>query len=97
MRFVAIFEDTPEMAPVRKAKVQDHIAFLEAQRARILIAGGLRDEHGGAYRGGLWVLEVQDRAEAVALIESDPYFSLYPRPYKLYAWGKALPQYEVTL
>jgi uncharacterized protein len=97
MRYVALFEDTPEMAPVRKARVKEHIAFLEANRAEIVIAGGLRDEHGGEYRGGLWVLEVESRARAVALIESDPYFSLYPRPYQLYAWGKALPQFSVTL
>lgn len=61
------------------------------------MAGGLRDEHGGPYVGGLWVFEVVSRERAVALIEADPYFVVCPRKYRLLAWGKALPQYQVTL
>ena len=35
--------------------------------AQIVLAGGCRHEEGGDYMGGLWVLEVPDRARAVAL------------------------------
>ena len=97
MRFVVVFEDTPEMAEVRRTREPDHLAFLEAHRDEIPMAGGLRHEHGGDYCGGLWVFEVESRERAVALIEADPYWHGHPRPYRLLAWGKALPQYRVTL
>jgi uncharacterized protein len=97
MRFVVIFEDSPEMAAIRRKDEHAHLAYLEAHRTEIQMAGGLRNEHGGPYVGGLWVFEVPSRERAVALIEGDPYFLAHPRNYRLLAWGKALPQYEVTL
>jgi hypothetical protein len=33
----------------------------------------------------------------VALIEADPYQQACPRPYRLLAWGKALPHVQVTM
>lgn len=97
MRFVVIFEDGPEMAAVRDKLETAHLEFLEANRAEIPMAGGLRNEHGGAYVGGLWVFEVAGRARAVELIESDPFFVACARKYRLLAWGKALPRYQVTM
>ena len=94
MRFVVIFEEGQEMALVRASSEPAHLAFLEAHREEIPMAGGLRDEHGGRYVGGLWVFEVESRERAVALIERDPYFLANPRKYRLLAWGKALPQYR---
>jgi len=61
------------------------------------MAGGLRDEHGGPYVGGLWVFEVASRQRAVELIEADPYYQANPRKYRLLAWGKALPQFQVLM
>ena len=61
MRFVVIFEEGPEMIPVREAHEPAHLAFLEANRAEIPMAGGLRNDHGGPYVGGLWVFEVKSR------------------------------------
>jgi uncharacterized protein YciI len=97
MRFVVIFEEGDEMVPVRERLEPAHLAFLEAHRDEIRMAGGLRNEHGGPYVGGLWVFEVDNRKRAVTLIESDPYFLANPRKYRLLAWGKALPRYQVTL
>jgi uncharacterized protein len=97
MRFAALFEDTPGMAEVRARLEPAHLAFLEAHRAEIKQAGGLRHEPGGAYVGGLWVFEVASRERAIALIEADPYQQAHPRPYRLLVWGKALPQYDVVM
>ncbi|XVJ69714.1 MAG: hypothetical protein HEQ39_08695 [Rhizobacter sp.] len=97
MRFVVIFEDSPDMVAVRLRLEPEHLAFLNAHRDEIPMAGGLRHEHGGAYVGGLWVFEVDGKQRAVELIEQDPYFIACPRAYRLLAWGKALPQYLVTL
>ena len=85
------------MAAVRAVHEPAHLAYLEAHRDEIPMAGGLRNRHGGAYVGGLWVFEVASRERAIELIEHDPYYVAHPRPYRLLAWGKALPQYAVTM
>ena len=90
MRFVVLFEDSPAMLEVRRAREPDHLRFLEEHHAEIPMAGGLREQHGGPYVGGLWVFEVESRARAVELIEQDPYYVAYPRKYQLLVWGKAL-------
>jgi uncharacterized protein len=97
MRLVALFEDELAMAAVRQRLETEHLAFLEANRGEIRMAGGLRDEPGGPYVGGLWVFEVASKARAIQLIEDDPYFKAHRRPYRLLAWGKALPQHEVRM
>lgn len=97
MRFVAIFEDSPEMDSVRRTSEPDHLAYLETHRREIPMAGGLREQHGGPYVGGLWVFEVDSKQRAIDLVDSDPYFLAHPRRYRLLAWGKALPRYLVTL
>lgn len=91
MRFVAIFEEGPDMLAVRNTHEAAHLAYLEQHRDEIRMAGGLRNEHGGAYVGGLWVFEVTSRERAVQLIEHDPFHRARPRTYRLLAWGKALP------
>jgi uncharacterized protein YciI len=97
MRLVAIFEDTAAMVGVRARLEPAHLAFLEAHRDEIRMAGGLRNEAGGAYVGGLWVFEVVSKARAVELIEADPYQQAHPRAYRLLVWGKALPQFDVVM
>lgn len=97
MRWVVIFEDDPAMAAVRARLEPAHLAFLEKHRDEIPMAGGLRQEAGGAYTGGLWVFEVASRARALELIAADPYQQAHARAYQLHMWGKALPQFDVTL
>jgi len=61
-----------------------------------VIAGGLRPAPGEAYCGGLWVMEVESRDDAVRLVEGDPYFQRgLRRGYRLLVWGKA-PCYETV-
>ena len=43
--------------------------------------------------GGTWL----SRQRAVELIEADPYYQANPRQYRLLAWGKALPQFQVLM
>lgn len=77
------------MASVRQALGDEHLAYLHRQRSEIRMAGGLRNEVGGAFVGGLWVFEVASRARAVELIEGDPYYHAHPRAYRLLVWGDA--------
>lgn len=90
MRFVVIFEEGSDMAAVRERHEPAHLAFLEQHRREIPMAGGLRQEHGGAYVGGLWVFKVETKERAIGLIEQDPYFRIQPRKYRLLALGQGL-------
>lgn len=99
-RWVAIFEDHPREIgdPIRKNHHQAHFDYLSAHSDRILIGGGLRPDPDEWYCGGLWVLEVATRDEAVTLVENDPYFTLGLRKnYRLMIWGKAPNYGTVTL
>ena len=97
MRWIAIFTDTPDMLAVRAQQGQAHLDFLAQHKAEIVLAGCCRSDAGGDYVGGLWVLEVPDRARAVALIEQDPYYLSGARQYVLRTWGKAFEEDRVVL
>ncbi len=97
-RWIALFDDNPEAAWVRRDHDQDHFAYLDARKDRILIGGGLRPAPGQWFEGGLWVMEVESREEAVRLVEDDPYFVHgLRRGYRLALWGKAPCYGAVTL
>ncbi|MDR0781396.1 MAG: YciI family protein [Pseudomonadales bacterium] len=97
MRLVAIFEDSSQVAEVRRALEPEHLKFLEIHHGEIPMAGGLREEPGGPYVGGLWVFEVTSRSRAIELIEKDPYHLACPRKYRLLTWGKALSHLQVLM
>ena len=90
MRFVVIYDEGPDMVPVRQSLSDQHLAFLQAHSQEILMAGGLRHTHEGPFVGGMWVFEVASRERAIELIESDPYYKARPRAFRLLAWGQAL-------
>ena len=97
MRWVAIFEDTPQMLEVRRANESRHLEYLGKHTDEILIAGGLREAPSAAFVGGLWILEVASKERAVQLVEGDPYFAPPHRKYKLLTWGKALADRQAVL
>ena len=94
MRWIAFFEDLPDREWIRKEHASAHFDYLAAHQDRIKLAGGLREAPDAWYCGGLWILEVESRDEAVRLVEADPYFTLGLRKgYRLLVWGKA-PCYD---
>ena len=97
MRWIAIFEDKPEMLAVRKEREPAHLAYLKKHENEILLAGGCRDAPDEAFVGGLWVLEVASKERAIELIKSDPYFVPSYRSYKRRTWGKAFSDECVSL
>jgi uncharacterized protein len=97
MRWIALFDDQPEMLAVRQEREALHLAYLQQHENEILIAGGLRDAPGSSFVGGLWVLEVAAKERAVTLIENDPYFVPPHRSYRLLTWGKAFADKAVVL
>jgi uncharacterized protein YciI len=97
MRLIVLFDDTPPMAAVRRRLEPAHLAYLREHVGEILIAGGTRDVPGGAYVGGLWILEVASKDRAAQLVEGDPYYMAERRPYRVLVWGKALPDVPAAL
>jgi uncharacterized protein YciI len=97
-RWVAIFEDADDAAEIRRAHTDSHLAYLKHHADEILIGGGLRPEPDAWFSGGLWVMEVANRARAVELCENDPFFTAGLRKgYRLFVWGKALPGRTIAL
>jgi hypothetical protein len=98
MRWIALFEDHAEREWIRKQHSGAHLDYLAARRGNIRLAGGLRESPDAWYCGGLWIMEVESRDEAVRLVEADPYFRLGLRKgYRLLVWGKAPCCEAVTL
>ena len=96
-RWVVIFDDTPEMLDVRQKFGAQHLDYLRANFAKILIGGGLRTAPGEPFVGGLWVVEADGLDEVVKLVENDPYCHPEFRTFKVLAWGKALEDRATTL
>jgi len=97
-RWIVLFEDNADAGWVRKNHAQAHFDYLAAHADSIVIGGGLRPAPDAWWEGGLWVMEVESRDEAVRLVEADPYFTLGLRKgYRLALWGKAPCYGEVKL
>jgi len=73
MLFAISCLDKPDHGAVRAEIRPAHLAFLEANAARIKIAGPYLDDGGARMIGSLLVIEADDDAEARAFAEADPY------------------------
>jgi uncharacterized protein YciI len=73
MPFMIIARDRPDSAPLRTELRPAHLAHLDRHAARLLAAGPLLGEDGGAPCGSLIVLDTDDRAEVDAFLAADPY------------------------
>lgn len=97
-RWVAIFQDDSKALKVREEHHEMHFTYLKQHSAKIRLAGGLRNEPGGTFCGGLWIVEAESRDEVKSLCENDPYFRYgLRRGYEIYAWGKAPIYGDVVL
>jgi uncharacterized protein YciI len=72
MLFALINTDRPGSFDLRMATRPAHLAYLEAETARIISGGALLDADGKP-NGSLLVIDVADRAEAEAFAAADPY------------------------
>lgn len=75
-----------------------HLAYLEANRARLLACGAKLSDDGLAASGGLYLLDVDSRGEAEAFIARDPFHSggLFERVF-ITRWRKAFFDGQNTL
>ncbi|WP_193185417.1 YciI family protein [Nisaea sediminum] len=73
MKFAVLFEDDPAADPdIRKTHMPAHLAFLDANKARIDAAGPLPSY--GESAGGLWIVEAPDAEAVETLVHADPFW-----------------------
>ena len=76
MPFVITFLDDPDLSDIRERKQKarpDHIAYVGRNADRILASGGFFPDDDDFPNGGLIVIDVETRQEAVDYIENDPF------------------------
>lgn len=74
MAWLFLSEDGPDGARLRadRALMDAHWAYEQSIKDRILCAGSLRSDDGVTPVGGLLILDVETRDEALALFNADP-------------------------
>lgn len=65
--------DKPNHAHVRQQARAEHLAFLDANKARLLACGAKLNDDGSNAGGGVYIVDVESRAEAEAFIADDPF------------------------
>lgn len=75
MLFIARFHDKPDIAKRRAELLDEHFAWLDANKDRVLLAGSVRADVGGESLGGLWIIEAESKADAESVYQGDPFFA----------------------
>lgn len=90
MPFIIQFSDSPKTTRERKSDVRPaHLEYIMGNAHRIIASGGFFPDDDDFPNGGLIILDVETRAEAVDYIENDPFFinGLF-RTYTITRWKK---------
>jgi len=75
MPYVITFVDDPDVREKKRQVRPIHIEHVERNAYRIICSGGFFPEDDDFPNGGLIILDVENREEAVRYIESDPFFT----------------------
>ena len=98
MLFIARFHDKPGIAERRSELLDDHFAWLDANKDRVLLAGSVREDVGGDSLGGLWIIEADSKADAESVYQNDPFFANGLRSkVEVYHYVKANADRPVTI
>ena len=75
---------------IRKANRAEHLVYLDRIKDQLLACGAKLNDDGSDAGGGLYVVDVDSRAEAEALIHADPFYKvgLFERV-EIKRWRKA--------
>ena len=75
MPYVITFMDDPGTDRDKKSRVRPtHIEYVMRNADRISVSGGFFPDDDDFPNGGLIILDVESRKDAVAYIENDPFF-----------------------
>ncbi len=73
MPFAIITVDKPNSLALRNQTRAEHLAYLDANKDKLLAAGAKIDDEGEGGYGGVILVDTEDRAEAEAFIQNDPF------------------------
>jgi uncharacterized protein YciI len=73
MPYVIQTKDKPDSFDLRMEVREEHVAYLDANKDKLLAAGALIDDDGTGGFGGVIIVDTDDRAEAQAFIDNDPF------------------------
>ena len=73
MPYAIITRDKPNSLQLRNDTRQPHIEYLTAHKDKLLAAGAQVDDQGQGGYGGIIIVDTEDRAEAEAFIQNDPF------------------------
>ena len=71
MLFALVFTDKPGQGALRAAQLAAHIAWVDAHKEQVLVAGSLRENPADVPKGGLWVVQAPDKAAVHGLMQAD--------------------------
>jgi uncharacterized protein YciI len=71
--FALICTDKPNAASVRAETRPNHLAYIDAHKAQVKIAGPFTSEDGKSMLGSLIIVEAADMAAARTFAANDPY------------------------
>lgn len=90
MLFMIRFTDEPANIAVRHEHLADHLAWLEARKATVLVAGSLRSEGVDAPDGALWLVSADSFDAACRCYLTDPFWRHgLRRSVEIKSWSKA--------
>ena len=90
--------DAPERAHLRQQNYQAHLDYLAANASLLLACGAMLDDAGEQASGGIYLVDLDDRAAAEAFIAADPFHhaGLF-REVVVTRWRKAYLNSECSL
>ena len=92
MLFIAQFEDKQGVAELRQKLLEEHFAFLDRQKDKVLVAGSVREIPSDKPLGGLWIIEAENEEEVREIFKDDPFWVNGLRAsVRINRWAKAFP------
>lgn len=92
MLFIVQFEDKAGVAELRQKLLQEHFAFLDRCKDKVLVAGSVREIPSDQPLGGLWIIEAENEAEVREIFKDDPFWVNGLRAsVRINRWVKAFP------
>ncbi len=73
MPYVIVTKDKPDSLDLRTSVRGVHLEYLVANMDKLLAAGAMIEDDGTGGHGGVLIVDTDDRAEAEAFIENDPF------------------------
>ncbi|MGI9434570.1 MAG: YciI family protein [Geminicoccaceae bacterium] len=73
MPYAILTIDKPNSLALRNEHRAVHLDYLTASQDKLLAAGAKADENGEGGYGGIIIVDTEDRAEAEAFIQNDPF------------------------